>query len=96
MWTVLRLLTVCVIGTLAEQQVLSVASIRHAITPETDKLGEELLDIGIMKGLSVGVIHSNDTSEYKAWGVRSEDGDRNTPEVSLFTAQRHTGIYSYS
>jgi CubicO group peptidase (beta-lactamase class C family) len=61
---------------------------KHAITPAILELAEQLLPEGNISGLSIGVVHSGNIVELKGWGVKSEDGDQTSPDVSFSLSLR--------
>jgi hypothetical protein len=78
-----------VIGSLAQQQALNLDASKHAITPAISELAEQLLPKGNISGLSIGVVHSDGIVELEGWGVKSEDGDKMTPDVSFSSNFQH-------
>ena len=52
------------------------------LTPEISQLAEKLMKEAGVPGLSLGVVHPDNAVELKAWGIRSEDGDNATVDVS--------------
>lgn len=54
---------------------------KRAITPDVAALVEELMRKGGIPGLSLGIVHSNHTTEVEAWGIKTEDGDELATDV---------------
>lgn len=44
---------------------------------------EHLMDIWHAKGVAVSVVRPDGDVEFGSWGLRTEDGDRITPDVSI-------------
>ena len=60
---------------------------KHLITPDLSALIQQTIQDAQTPGLSLGVVHFNSSSkeigtEFGTWGVRNEDGDEMTQDVS--------------
>lgn len=52
------------------------------LTPSLVEYIENQVDTKQLQGVAVAVVHSNDSIEYGAWGLRTEDGDEMTTDVN--------------
>lgn len=64
---------------------------KRLITPELSAYAERLIAASDTPGLSLGVVQFDRKkldiqTEFGAWGTRSEDGDKTTPDVGHFAA----------
>lgn len=70
----------------AAQQVLFVAEQNSfsPITPELKQFADELLKNATIPGLSLAVVHLNGSFDSASFGVRIEEGDGMTTDVSFY------------
>ena len=55
----------------------------RVLTPEFNKLIEEILANGTVPGLTLGVVHPSGEVEFGAYGRKTEDEDKMTIDVSV-------------
>ena len=51
------------------------------LTPDVVQLVQKAVDVGKIPGLAVAIVHTNKTTEYGTWGIKSEDGAKMTTDV---------------
>lgn len=87
-------------STLAQQQVFSQATSPEELPSDPAlNMGIKVLVQRLMRqahipGLSVGVVHPDNFVETASWGIRNEQSDRTTSDVSHITEPEAFGTHS--
>lgn len=57
---------------------------QRIITSELSKFARGVVDNGTLPGLSLGVVYSHHKVEFGTWGIKAEEGDAMTTDVSVY------------
>ena len=58
-------------------------TLRSALSPEVKAFAHEVVTNGSIPGLSLGVVHLDGHTEFETFGIKTEDGDKMTTNVSV-------------